>query len=710
VSAGVQLSERTISTFVEAAATFRPPPKLTVTQWAERERVLSSETSATTGRYRASIAPFQRAMQDAANMPGVEELVLFTSAQIGKSTCLENIFGFFASEDPCPIIYMWPDEQVAKDWSADTLAPMIRDCPVLSKLFEVGARKSASKTLFKKFPGGALTIVGAKSPSKLRRRRARIVICEEVDGYDASAGPEGDPILLVWKRATTFWNRIKILASTCTVKNASRIEGAYQNTNMQKYWVPCPHCSQVTGAADGFQVLKWKRLQFPKDEEPTVANVVYPCEHCGAALTEFDKKWMLENGEWRAEKPDVTKRVGFWINELWSPFVKWCEMATAFLEAVSHRENPQLLKTFINLALAETWEDEGLKIDGSELMQRREDYPPPALPHGVTVLTCGVDVQPDRLELEVVGWGKGEETWSVDRKIFSGDTSKLDASPGPDGTKLPSPWEDLDHFLETTKYMHAMGVRLGIRKTFVDSGYNTQVVYQFTKQMQDKGYGVFASKGKDGFGRPPIGKPTKQGKGGKVYLYLLGVDGMKETLYARLRIQEVGAGYMHFSKEKNDAEYFTQLTAERLEKKYIRGMPTRQWVLPAGKRNEALDCRIMATAAFYALHSDPRRMLDILRKDLESKAKLAAADRRAKIPEGQLSLLEESSQQSAVSIQSPPPDETAEIAVRLEEAFEPAIGEQEYKVAEAVEKVETPAEAEQSAPQRRIRVRRGGWV
>jgi phage terminase large subunit GpA-like protein len=704
MAAAIQLSERTIATFAQAGEIFRPPPKLTVTQWAERERILSSETSSTTGQYRASIAPYQRAMQDAANIPGVEQIVLFTSAQIGKSMCLENQFGYFASEDPCPMIYMWPTDQVAKDWSVDTLAPILRDTPVLTEIFEIGSRSTATaKTLFKKFPGGWLAIIGSNAASNLRRRRARVVICEEIDAYKASAGSEGDPILLVWKRATTFWNRLLILASTCTEKGDSRIEAAYEYTNKQKYWVPCPHCSQAAGHSDGFQVFKWKRLVFPK-EEPTIENVVYPCEHCGAALTEFDKKWMNAHGEWRAERPEITKRVGFWIHEMYSPFVAWWEMVKAFLEAVSHRENPNLLKTFINLSLAETWEEEGLKLDGSELMKRREEYPPPALPHGVTVLTCGVDVQPDRLELEVVGWGKGEETWSVDFKRFTGDTSKLEGTRAGDGTPIPSVWEELRKFLTETRYMHALGIRKGIDRTFVDSGFNTQTVYQFTKQMQEGGAGVFASKGVSGFGRPPVGKWTKPGGKTRARMYPVGVDVIKETVYARLRIQDPGAGYMHFSTVLNDADYFDQLTAEKQERKYKHGFPVRVWTLPAGRRNEALDCRVYATAAFLSLHSNPARMLADLRKDFEARARLAAADRRAHIVEGQLPLgLGNSAEKPA------DPDRVQQ--QQDQEAPEPPVNPEEYKVAEAVEQKTEPKEAEEmAASPRRIVARKGGWL
>jgi phage terminase large subunit GpA-like protein len=701
LSTAVQISERVIDAFREAARVLRPPAKVTVAAWAERERILSSETSAEVGRYRITRAPYQRGMQNAVHIPGVQEITYFTSAQIGKSICLENIFGYFAAEDPCPIIFMWPSDKVAKEWSIDSLAPILRDTPALAEIFEVGSRKGTTGKTFKKFPGGWLAILGANAAAGLRRRRARVIFCEEIDAYGASAGSEGNPILLVWKRATTFWNRLLIKASTCTEKGASAIEASYEDSNKQKYWVPCPHCTEFAGQADGFQVLSWKRLVFPKDKDLDDDNVVYPCQHCAVELKESDKQWMLANGEWRAQHPERTKHQGFWINEMYSPFVKWSEMVTQFQRAIAHREDPELLKTFINLSLAETWEADGIKLEPTELLERCEEYPPPALPDGITVLTCGVDVQADRIELEVVGWGKGEESWSVDRQFFQGDTSKIDGRVAGDGMKFDSPWEQLEKFIRDTRYLHARAVRLPIAATFIDSGHHAQVVYDFTKRMQQAGLGCFAAKGFAGFGRPPLSKPTRQSRN-KVKLYPLGVDVLKETIYARLKIKEPGAGYLHFSKFKNDADFFAQLTSEKLERVYRHGYPMKQWVLPAGKRNEALDCRVYATAAFLSLSATPAKMLEGLRKQLLDRAKYAAAERRSKTPAGQLELLDvQQTDPAAIAEQAPPPKED--------------YGEQEYKL---VEQEEVAAQAEgkpassppEPAQRPAVKIRRGSWI
>lgn len=712
------ISPRVHATFAEAAAVLRPPPKLSVTECAEAKRRMSSETSAEGGgRYRSARAPYQREMQDAILDPAIEQVVLFTAAQMTKSTVLENIFLYFATEDPCAIIWMWQTLDRAKEWAPNDLAALIRDTPALANQVEIGARKSAGKMLFKKFPGGSLSVIGANSPGGLRAKRARVILCDEVDAYPASAGAEGDPISLVAKRQVTFWNRKRVLASTCTIKGASRIEAAYLDSDQRKFYVPCPHCSEHAGHLDGFQVLDWKRLLYPRDLEPTADNVVYPCKECGVELTEIDKPWMLARGEWRKEnlEPRVRHVAGFWINELYSPFVEWYRMALNWQEATRQRGNQQLLKTFVNLSLAQTWVDDGWVVDATELMERREEYPPPALPAGVTVVTCGVDVQADRLELEVVGWGKGEESWSIEFLQFVGDTSGIQPTRTPGGTLLESPWLRLEKYLTETRFPHAWGIRLDIAATFVDSGHHAHVVYAFTKKLQDAGLRCYASKGVSGFARPAIGKVSRQSRN-KVKLFPVGVDVLKETTYARLRIKDPGAGYMHFSKSKNDADFFAQLTAEELKPKYVRGFPMRVWTLPPGKRNEALDCRVYATAAFLSLSANPARMLEALRRDLVERAQYAKEERRSKTPAGQLPLLDVEVKPEAppIAVAVPEPETPSPVAAIAEtaaklaevpgEVVEDATAEfdQEYKLAETESE-----EVEESRPAPPARGR--GW-
>jgi phage terminase large subunit GpA-like protein len=708
----VFLSAPTLAAFQRAAVPLKPPPKMTLTEWAEQNIVLSSDDSAFGGQpYRARIAPYQRGMQDACLEPGVRRVVFWTSSQVGKTQIIKNVIAYFMREDACSILFMLPTEKMAEKVSLQRIAPMLRDCPSLAGLVNEGGRRRGNSTLTKTFPGGMLFMVGTNSPSALSSMPIRLVLGDEVDRFERSAGDEGDPISLGEKRQTTFWNALTVLSSTCTIKGDSPIEGAYGESDRAKFWVPCPHCGE-------FQVLKWKRLTFPKDEEPTIANTVYACDGCGVALTEFDKPHMIERGEWRSERPEVRDVRGFWINEMYSPFSKWFEMARKWRQAMRHREEPQQLKVFVNTSLAETYEEASEKIDGDELMMRREEYPPPALPDGVTVITCGVDVQEDRLELEVVGHGKGEETWSIEYLRFEGNTSRIESGKRGDGSVDPlelSPWERLEKFLSETRYLHERGIRLPIASSLVDSGDQTQTVYEFTKRMQQLGLRCFASKGVAGWGRAPVSNWNKNNKP-RVKLYPIGVDILKKLVYDRLKLLEPGAGYMHFSKIHNGAEYFKQLTAEKIVKSYVRGFPVKRWELQtAGTRNEVLDCRVLAVAAFHTLSTNPAKMLEALRADLLHRAKLAAADRRAHVPVGQLSLLaleeqvpEETAADPARDDQGDPvrtsaetPAEPATAREFAEKIVDQALGARERQTAPPVEK---------PAPAKRIRIRRGGWL
>jgi phage terminase large subunit GpA-like protein len=537
MSASVQvvLMPSVIEVFTEAAQVMKPAPKMTISEWAEQYMILSREDSAEGGtRYRTRRAPYQSEMLDVVKDPMVQQITYMTSAQVGKTLLLKILLAYFAKEDPASIVWMVPTLDLAKKVATQRIAPMFRDVPVLAGLFADGARKHGNSMLERSFAGGVLFLVGANSPASLSSMPIRIVLADEVDRYPRSAGPEGDPILLVAKRQTTYWNRKRLHASTPTIKGASRVDALYEDSDMRKFWVPCPHCGE-------YQLLRWRRkdrdgkdyhtVRCPKGEVPTISNTYYICEHCAAALTEFDKPRMLAAGEWRAEHPERRSHAGFWLNEMYSPFSSWAEMAMAFREATSHRENPEHLKTFVNLALAETYEEHESSITKDVLQDRIEGYGP-VLPDKVVILTCGVDVQEDRLELEVVGWGLREESWSIDRARFEGNTAK------------PEIWAKLDEYL-LRKWRHPRGMNLGIFATMVDSGFRAKTVYSFTKDKWERR--VFSSKGMSGWNRPAVAKWNRNNES-KVRMYPLGVDVLKLLVYERMKIEKEGPGYMHYTR------------------------------------------------------------------------------------------------------------------------------------------------------------------
>lgn len=507
---------------------------------------------------------------DACSDPSVKEVVVMCGAQLGKSEMLLNTIGYHMAHDPAPILMMQPTVDMANAFSKDRVtAGLLKSTPCLrDKVKDPKARDANNTTLHKVFPGGALSLVGANSPSSLASRPIRVVLCDEVDRYPPSAGEEGDPISLAKRRAATFWNRKIILVSTPTNRGASRIEAAYDESDQRKFHVPCVHCGEM-------QEMKWQNVIW--NDGPN--DAAYHCVECGSAWSDAERQQSIRKGEWVANGP-FKGVAGFHLNGLYSP---WLVLADAVEDFIASRKDPMRLRTFVNTFLGETWEDEGETIDEHYVSERREKYDP--IPEDVVLLTAGVDVQDDRLEVEVVGWGAGEETWQIDYHILFGDPS------------APKLWSQLDEII-LQKYDHPTGEELIIRSTCVDSGgHHTRAVYNYAKTRA--GHRVFAIKGVGGEGKPIVGRPSKNNIG-KVPLYGIGVDTAKELHYARLRIDEPGPGYCHFREERDD-EYFRQLTAEKIVMKYHKGYARRTWV-KTRTRNEALDVRVYAMAAFTILN------------------------------------------------------------------------------------------------------------
>ena len=434
-----------------------------------------------------------------------------------------------------------------------------------SHLFLAGRRMVPTHN---SFTGGRLTVAGANSPSGLAARPIRIVLFDEVDRFPTSAGTEGDPISLGVKRTRTFWNRKVLAGSTPTIKGSSRIERGFEQSDQRYFYVPCPHC-------DEFQRLVWSQVRWP-DGEPDRA--VYVCPHCGVELTDADKPAMLTRGEWRASRAS-SGVAGFHISELYSPWSSWPEMAVGFLRAKSL---PETLQTWINTSLGETWEDAGETLEAEGLASRREAYTPQTLPHGVLLLTLGTDVQDNRLECTVWGWGLDEEAWRVEHIVLKGD---------PGGAAL---YADHDALLDR-KYRTDDGRELLIEACAIDSGgHFTEQVYRYASRRQRRR--VWAIKGVAGAGR--LAWPKKASKVRRGTLYPVGVDTVKDVLYQRMkRVLEPGPGYVHFDATTDD-EWLEQLTSETIVHRVTQGRRVRLWrPRKSGIRQEALDCTVYAYCA-----------------------------------------------------------------------------------------------------------------
>lgn len=501
-----------------------------------------------------------------------------SSSQVGKTEIINNATGYYIDQDPAPILLMQPTLEMAEDWSKDRLAPMIRDTPCLrGKVRDPKSRNSGNTIRHKVFPGGHISMVGGNSPSSLAARPIRIMLADEIDRYPVSAGKEGDPVRLGEKRTTTFWNRKKVKASTPTVKGASRIEAEYERSDQRRFHVPCPDCGHE-------QILKWSNVHWDRDEggNHLPETAAYVCESCGSAWTDAMRWKAVNKGRWIASKP-FRGIAGFHLNELYSPWVELITTVSTFLDA---RKFPEQLKTFVNTSLGETWEDEGSSLEPEGLLARREPYDHTNIPAEILLITAGVDVQDDRLEVEFAGWGAEEESWGISYHIIRGDPNARDV------------WDELDQLL-LTPFQTEDGRKLRAEAACIDSGgHHTERVYRFCARRKRRR--VFAVRGQAGEKKPIWPARGTRAKKVRVEVFNIGVDAAKWTLYRRLeKITEPGPGYMHFP-HTYDETYFDQLTAEVMRSKYVKGFVVREWYLKPGKRNEALDCRVYAFAAMLA--------------------------------------------------------------------------------------------------------------
>lgn len=538
---------------------------------------------------------------DAISDPKIENVVFMTGAQIGKTEIINNIVGYHVHQDPAPMLIVQPTLEMAKSWSQERLAPMLRDTDVLSNIIaDPRARDSGNTMLHKVFAGGHLSIAGANSPAGLASRPIRIVLCDEVDRYPVSAGTEGDPVSLAKKRASTFWNRKIILVSTPTEKGASRIEAAYEESDQRKFFVPCEDCGE-------HQVLQWANVRW---EEKNPYSASYVCEHCGSVWDDAARFRAIKGGEWRATAETSNKTAGFHLNGLYSP---WTPLYEAVSDFMNSKRDPMRLKTWVNTFLGETWEEQGEQVDEMDLMDRCESWGE-ALPEEVLLITAGVDVQDDRLEIEIVGWGRGEETWSLAYETMYGDPSSSEL------------WNRLDVTLQQ-KFDHPKLGEMVIRSVCVDSGgHYTQQVYNYARLRA--GRRVFAIKGVGGEGKPIVGRPTKNNIG-KINLFPVGTDTAKEVVYARLKIKEEGGGYCHFPVGRSE-EYFRMLTAEKKVTRYFKGRPRTEWA-KIRTRNEALDCRVYATAALAILNLNLEAVYTQAQNQVSSPEQ-SSANRKPRMP------------------------------------------------------------------------------
>lgn len=576
-----------------------PEPDLTVSEWADSYRVLDQSSSSEPGRWRTDRTPYLREIMDSMSAYSEDDVIVFMKgAQIGATEAGNNWLGYVIHHAPGPMLYVMPTVDAAKRSSKQRIAPMLESIPEVAEKVATPRARDTGNTLFQKdYPGGTLVLTGSNSNVGLRSMPARYLFLDEVSSYPQDVDGEGSPIQLAIRRTATFKRNRKIfMCSTPTVDGLCTIQEYFEESDQRYYYVPCPHCSE-------FITISWDRIRW-KDGDPRTAHLI--CSECGCVIEEHNKTDMLLNGRW--VQTCQARYKGYHLSSLYSPlgWYSWADAATDFLAA--KRGSQEQLKTFVNTVLGEVWEEQGEQADPAALIARREEYPSEINTDRTTI---GVDVQKDRLELEIVDWNsKTEESWSRDYVVLPGDTAQA------------AVWADLADVIEDHN-PHAVAI---------DSGYNTQLVFDFVERRKY----CYAIKGVGGFGLPLIEDLTKRAQRLRkrrkraITVEPVGVDQGKALVYSYLKVEADGPGCCHFPIDMAyDEEYFAQLTAEKLVTRYHKGRPKQEWVTTRA-RNEALDCRVYALAALRLSNiNKPRpRMSAEKRAEIEQNEAIAKQKRR----------------------------------------------------------------------------------
>jgi len=573
----------------------RPDPDLTVSEWADKHRKLSSRASAEPGQYRTARTPYLRAIMDALSPNNPAQRISFMkAAQVGATEAGNNWIGFVIHHAPGPMLAVLPTVEMAKRTSRGRIDPLIEDSPALKERVQPArSRDAGNSMLSKEFPGGILVLTGANSATGLRSMPARYVFLDEVDAYPASADEEGDPVSLAEARTTTFAHRRKVfMVSTPTIRGLSRIEREFEVSDQRRYFVPCPHCGHM-------QWLQFERLRWEKGRPETAA---YDCEGCEASIAEHHKTDMLARGEWRATTTSADPNaIGFHLSALYSPigWKSWEQIARDWLAA---QGSDEMLRAARNTLLGETWVESGDAPEWQRLADRREVFAA-QVPVGGLFLTAGADVQKDRIEVDVWAWGRGLESWLVDHIVIPG------------GPSDPACWQALTDLLNRT-WVHENGAVMPLAKLAIDTGYETSAVYAWARAQ---GIAQVAPvKGLEGFNRAtPVSGPTfvdatvngrKLKRGAR--LWTVATATFKAETYRYLRIERpsepeaaVPAGMIHLP-DWADSEWLKQLVAEQLVTiRNKRGYARQEWQ-KMRERNEALDTRVYARAAAWILGAD----------------------------------------------------------------------------------------------------------
>lgn len=558
-------------------AALRPPLRLDLVSWIERNVRLPATVAAESGPMR--LFPWQVEVARSIENPAVERVTIQKSARVGATQLMVAGIAHYARNDPALQLVVMPSESDVKMLMTAVLEPTLEASPSLrGVLLEDTAGRDTM--LQRHYPGGRLSLVSGASPKNLRARTARVLWLDEVDALDASAGDEGDPVSLAARRTMTFGSSRKIvMASTPLDEGTSRIARAYSEGDCRVWELPCPHC-------DSWHEMTWAMIQWPEGQ-PERAHFV--CPACGSITEESGKAAMITKGRWRATRPEVTDHHSYRLSTFAASTLSaasWGALATEFVKA---QRDPHLLKVWINTVAGETWkEDAPEALDDADLAAYARPIGLEPVPEGALVLTCGVDCQHDRLEATVLGFGEDHRTWILKHLILWGDVN--DPAAGC--------WTDLDDFLRST-FAHELGGRARISATAVDAGDGQTmktVMGWAAPRLRSK---IIAVKGAPG-NRPVIERAHRSKH--QSALFLAGVDTVKTQVFGRVR-----AGLVEFSNDLGE-EWISQFASERRVLRTSGGQPKYVWERLPGRRAEALDCVTYGHCAMALLNPDWERI------------------------------------------------------------------------------------------------------
>lgn len=609
---GVTLSQRVWDLLRTVRQAFLVKQRLTPVQWAEQRRVLSAVGSARPGPFRFSVTPYLRGILDAYADSAVREIWCQKSAQVGWTDgVMNNLIGYHIEQDPCPTLVLFSKERAAKDYTREKLEPMIRATPCLSALIPLSSRNSDNTLDHKTFPGGFIKLVGSNSPSGVKSTPVRLVMVEEPDDTSDDVRGQGDSITLARDRVKTYAQSKMVVGGTPTIKSFSKIESGMLLTDRRRFFVPCHHCHEAAP-------LAWENVRWREDADATPhpvygqaqpATARYYCPQCGGEWANAEKNRNVARGEWRATAP-FSGVAGFYLNELYSAFPASSldALAREWLEAVHEQRSGHVRKliTFFNTTLGEPWELKGDTPELEVLSGRALPYAEGTAPAGALLVTAGVDVQHDRLAVEIWAWGRGEESWLVYWGEIPGTVGCLPAQ---------GVWAALDKLLDRGIASPAGDLHISAVSIDAGDGATADWVYGYVRHANKRRKRlVMAVKGTSGAHREVYSPPRERldinhtGKAVKwgLNLYHVGVDRAKDIIMERLRAPGHGPGRLHWYEGVRD-DFLIQLTSE--VKAQLPGKRKVGWQKKAGIRNEGLD------TAVYAMHAARRLRIHAMSED-----------------------------------------------------------------------------------------------